>query len=138
MSAGRLTGSLAVVALAVLAAGCTGVTYTIAENKSPVPVVIHVSWSDAGRYVVIRPGSSMVVDIVRAPRAPVISIDILGMDCLVITQVTAEFGEGGVVTMQADGTATYVPGRQDPRTAAVLDEANVFTTCAEAVAAAGT
>ena len=123
--------------VATVVAGCNGHAQTVAENRSDRIVIVHATNFSTGVYVALIPGATAVVD--AGPRHPVPAaqaIFILGMDCVVQAEVTGDFSQGGVVTVQADGSATFSPGRQVLEAPWAGRDELGYTSCADAVGAA--
>jgi hypothetical protein len=133
----RLPRLLVVVVALTALAGCGPGGETFAQNKSANPVVVHVSWGSGGRYLVIAPGSRWLVDGFGHPRSPAQTVEVLGIDCSLISNINGDFSEGGVLTIEPDGSADFVPGRgiTEPLTGRFGDAIDL-TSCAEAVGAA--
>jgi hypothetical protein len=72
-----------------------------------VTFIVKVDETILVRYYFVPSGATMLIDTVGHSNLEADRISLLDRDCSEMTEISGEFSEGGVITIDSEGTATF-------------------------------
>jgi hypothetical protein len=80
---------------------------TVVHNDSQGDYIIKVTDDQGMRYYIARHASDVVVDTVGEGNLPAVTLSVLTPACALVESVSADFSQGGLLTIAADGKGTF-------------------------------
>ena len=105
---------------------------TVVINNSDRAFVAQTDDYGGTKFILVRPGRLTSVDSQGEMNSAATQILLWDLDCTSSASVPGHFEDGGVITIAADGSVAFAPGRTGQTTPTELDSG--LETCIEAAA----